>query len=105
MVWLYLYDQGIAIPDGDGQKIDESSLTTTESRFFIGLNSITRKLGANEIPIKNDIVLIHYLKSSAHIGVMVDSQNMLHSAIGQTSEICQVSFFGHKILGFWRLGG
>lgn len=106
MVWLYLHDQKIDFPEGDGQPINETSLKTLEGRFFVGLNSLQgwRQLNLDEAEKlrNNDIVLIHYKNQSAHLGVMVDSQNMLHSAIGQTSEICLVSLFGHRILGFWR---
>ena len=104
MVWLYLHDQGINIPDGDGLPINENSLMFTEIRYIAGLDSLPgwRRLEPGETPRKNDIVLVHYLRQSAHIGVMVDSQKMLHSAIGQTSATCQVDLFGHRILGFWR---
>jgi cell wall-associated NlpC family hydrolase len=106
MVWLYLHDQGIDFPDGDDQPINEASLKTLERRFFVGLDSLTgwRRLNLDEAERlrKNDVVLIHFKNLSAHLGVMVDSQNMLHSAISQTSEICRVDIFGHRVLGFWR---
>jgi probable lipoprotein NlpC len=102
LVWLYLRDQGINFPDGDGLPIDENWQDNAETRFIDGLDDIANRV---DTPQKNDIVIIHYFRQSAHIGVMIDSQYMLHSPSGQSSERGLVSGYGrHRIIGYWRLG-
>jgi cell wall-associated NlpC family hydrolase len=101
LVWLYLRDQGISIPDGDDLPIDENWQESAESRFIKGLDAIAERV---ETPQKNDIVLIHCYKQSAHIGIMLDSQYVLHSPDDSGSQCNLLSNYGkHRILGFWRL--
>ncbi|NLW48193.1 MAG: C40 family peptidase [Firmicutes bacterium] len=101
LVWLYLRDQGISIPDGDELPIDENWQDSAESRFIKGLDAIAQRV---EAPQKNDIVLIHCFRQSAHIGVMLDSQTILHSPDESGSQRNLLSNYGkHRVLGFWRL--
>ena len=101
LVWMYLRDQGISIPDGDNLPIDETWQESAETRFIKGLDAIAERV---EAPRENDIVLIHCYKQSAHIGVMLDSQYVLHSPDESGSQINLLSNYGkHRILGFWRL--
>lgn len=100
LVWMYLKEQGISIPDGDGEPINETWKERAQDRFLAELNRIAAKV---DTPKKNDIVLIHWFHQAAHLGVMIDSQNMLHTSFDRTSEICPVSIFKHRVLGFWRV--
>ncbi len=101
LVWLYLRDQDISIPDGDELPIDETWQENAETRFIEGLDSVAERV---ETPRENDIVLIHCYKQSAHIGVMLDSQTILHSPDASGSQCNLLSNYGkHRILGFWRL--
>ncbi len=101
LVWLYLKDQGINFPDGDELPIDESWQESAEMRFIKGLDTIAQRVDA---PQKNDIVLIHCFKQSAHIGVMINNQEVLHSPDDSGSQWNSLSNYGkHRILGFWRL--
>lgn len=101
LVWIYLKDQGITIPDGDDLTIDETWQGNAESRFIAALDAIACRV---ESPKKNDIVLLHYCKQWAHIGVMLDNQYMLHLPNEQGSERALVDGYGkHRIIGFWRV--
>lgn len=101
LVWLYLRDQGIVFPDGDNLPIDENWQESAESRFIKGLDAIAERV---EAPQKNDVVLIHCLRQTAHIGVMINSQELLHSPDESGSQTNLLSNYGkHRILGFWRL--
>jgi cell wall-associated NlpC family hydrolase len=100
LVWMYLKDQGIVFPDGDGLPIDTAWTKNGRERMLGKLREIAVKV---ETPQANDIVLIHWVHQAAHLGVMVDSQNMLHISFDRTSEICPVTYFGHRVLGIWRV--
>ncbi len=101
LVWLYLNDQGISFPEGDGLPIDDSWQESAETRFIEGLDAVAKIVTE---PQKNDIVLIHCFKQSAHIGVMLDNQHILHAPDESGSQINLLSNYGkHRILGFWRL--
>jgi len=101
LVWMYLKDQGISIPDGDELPIDEKWQESAESRFIKGLDTIADRV---EMPRRNDIVLIHCYKQAAHIGIMLDSQYVLHSPDESGSQCNLLSNYGkHRILGLWRL--
>lgn len=102
LVWMYLQDQGIFIPDGDGVPVDQSNVMQIQERFIASLDRLGAKVDA---PQANDIVLIHWRHQVAHLGVMIDSQRMLHAAFDRTSEVGSIAAFRHRILGFWRIKG
>lgn len=101
LVLLYLREvHSIMLPPDDGRPTEPGWEHDAESRFLAYLNRYGRR---EDEPRDGDIVLVHLVRQTAHVGVMVDGQNMLHTSRDRTAEISRVCLFGHRVLGFWRV--
>lgn len=86
LVTMFLNDNGLYMPDGDGKKIRENWHENNPKRLKKGLEDFFVKVD-NERPQKFDVLLFKIKGKLMHLGVMFERNRLLHIRKGHTSTL------------------
>ena len=86
LVWLYLREKGIFIPDDDGLPMLEEAQSDYLDRVLKALARAERVA----VPQADDIVVMRLPGGYTHMGVMADNQHMLHVLINRPSGLTPI---------------
>lgn len=99
LVWLYLREKGIFIPDDDGLPMLEESQSDYLDRVLKALARAAEKVA---VPQADDIVVMRLPGGYTHMGVMADNQHMLHVLINRPSGLTPIKRYKHHIVAIYR---
>lgn len=99
LVWLYLKEKGVFIPDDDGLPMFEEAQSDYQERVLKALDRVVERA---EVPQADDIVVMRLPGGYTHMGVMVDSQNMLHVLLDRPSDLAPLKKYKHRIVAIYR---
>ncbi|HHY12112.1 MAG TPA: C40 family peptidase [Firmicutes bacterium] len=99
LVWLYLREKGIFIPDDDGLPMLAEAQSDYQNRVLKALDKVARRVAA---PQADDIVVMWLPGGYTHMGVMADNQNMLHVLLDRPSALVPVRRYRNRILAIFR---
>ncbi|MFP4017113.1 MAG: C40 family peptidase, partial [Halanaerobiales bacterium] len=100
LIYLYLNEHGINIPDNDGKKIAEDWYNSEPLRFHKGLLNFFKKV--ENKPQKFDVLLFNINGKPKHAGVMINSEKFLHSRKNRRSAIHRLDYWRKKLYGIYR---
>lgn len=101
IVRLFLKEEcGLVLPKDFVPHTARTVETMGESIMVHFLDTFCKRVSH---PQFGSIVVIHFYKENAHLGVMLDSGSFLHTIVGANSLIGNLSTYGsHRIVGYWR---
>jgi len=99
LVWLYLREKGVFVPDGDGLPMHSEAQEDYMGRLLKALDGVAERVA---VPQADDIVVMRLPGGYTHLGVMVDDQNMLHVLIDRPSDLVPLRKYRHRIVGIFR---
>ncbi len=99
LVWLYLREKGIFIPDDDGLPMISEAQGDYQERILRALDKVAERV---IVPQTDDIVVMRLPGGYTHMGVMVDNQNMLHVLLDRPSDLTPVRKYKHRIVAVFR---
>ncbi len=100
LVWLYLKESGIFIPDTDGLPMVKEAQTDYMERVLTSLDKVAEKVDTP--PQSNDIVVMKLPGGYTHLGVMADNYNMLHVLLDRPSALVPVRKYRNRIVAIFR---
>lgn len=101
LVVMYLQAQGVDIPDGDGLPVTENWREDSPRR---ALQWLSRHATRVDSPAAHDIVLFRIPTGGGiHLGVMVDSERVLHVLEDRPSMLTPLRRMQRWIMGVYRL--
>lgn len=99
LVWLYLKERGIFIPDTDGLPMVEEAQTDYMERVLTSLDKVAARV---DTPQSDDIVVMKLPGGYTHLGVMADNHNMLHVLLDRPSALVPVRKYRSRIAAIFR---
>jgi len=99
LVWLYLKERGIFIPDTDGLPMVEEVQTDYMERVLTSLDKVAARV---DTPQSDDIVVMKLPGGYTHLGVMADNHNMLHVLLDRPSALVPVRKYRSRIAAIFR---
>jgi cell wall-associated NlpC family hydrolase len=99
LVWLYLKERGIFIPDTDGLPMVEEAQTDYLERVLRSLDKVAARV---DTPQSDDIVIMRLPGGYTHLGVMTDNYNMLHVLLDRPSALVPVRKYRSRIVAIFR---
>lgn len=101
LVVMYLHAQGVRVPDGDGLPVTENWREDSPGRALSWLSHHATRVDS---PAPNDIVLFRIPSGGGiHLGVMVDTQRILHVLEDRPSMLTPLRQMRQWIMGIYRL--
>lgn len=100
LVWLYLKEKGISIPDHDGMPMEKMAQPDYLERALRALDQIGQRV---DEPQADDIVVMRLPGGYTHMGVMVDNRHMLHVLIDRPSSLTPIRKYRRRIVAIYRL--
>ncbi len=99
LMWMYLKARGYVIPDRDGLPMLHDNQEDYLERAIQGLQKIGEQVS---VPQEDDIVLMRLPGGYTHIGVMVDSDHMLHVLKDRPSGVEPIMKYRRRIVAVFR---
>lgn len=96
---VVLEGKGVFIPDDDGLPMFEEAQSDYQERVLKALDRVAERA---EVPQADDIVVMRLPGGYTHMGVMVDSQNMLHVLLDRPSDLAPLKKYKHRIVAIYR---
>lgn len=98
LVRQILQDRGLQIPDYAAQVTEERKAAALRELIVAHCYEVTD-------PRESDVILLRWAGQPAHIGVMVDQTDFIHSleGIGAHIESVTSSRWRNRIDGYWRV--
>ncbi len=99
LVWLYLRQKRIFIPDDDGLPMLKEAQSDYTDRVLKALGKVARRVTR---PQADDIVVMNLPGGYTHMGVMTDDHNMLHVLLDRPSALVPARKYRNRIIAVFR---
>jgi len=102
LVLQVLKDNGINLPDDDGEKIKFNWFQSDPNRFIEGLNYYFNRIEfSDRQPL--DVVVFLMSQIPRHAGILTDKYNFIHIIENSTVHISKLSKWNKRIHSIWRV--